>query len=84
MPGGITIIVGPGVGDQNLQNNNTEIKMMILQLVIHLFVISNRGGTTRSQNFEVIENYPVSFKDASGFETIKTELNQCVDFLTNW
>ena len=87
MPGGITIIVGPGVGDQNLQNNNDgnqDDDFTIGNPFIRNW--GNRGGNqgARSQNFEVIKNYPVSFKDVGGFDTIKTELNQCVDFLTNY
>lgn len=43
-----------------------------------------KSGNKKSDNFEVVTDYPISFKDVGGFENIKTELNQCVDFLTNY
>ncbi len=88
MPGGITIIVGPGMGNQNIPNDNNDGNQDDDFTIGNPFVRNwgNRGGNqgARSQNFEVIKNYPVSFKDVGGFESIKTELNQCVDFLTNY
>lgn len=87
MPGGITIILGPGMNSQNSPNDddgNQDDDFTIGNPFNRNW--GNRGGNqgARSQNFEVIKNYPVSFKDVGGFETIKTELNQCVDFLTNY
>ena len=83
MPGGITIILGPGMNNQNSPNDddgNQDNDFTIGNPFNRNW--GNRGGNqgARSQNFEVIKNYPVSFKDVGGFETIKTELNQCVDF----
>ena len=38
----------------------------------------------KSDNFNVITNYPVKFKDIGGYDKIKKELLQCVDILTNY
>lgn len=38
----------------------------------------------KSQNFEVVHKYPIKFEDVGGFDKIKLELSQCVDFLSNY
>ena len=38
----------------------------------------------RSDNFEVVKKYHLKFKDIGGFDKIKLELSQCVDFLSNY
>jgi cell division protease FtsH len=37
----------------------------------------------KSENFEIVENLPISFKDIGGYDAIKNELYQCVDLLKN-
>jgi ATP-dependent metalloprotease FtsH len=37
----------------------------------------------KSENFEVILDFPTTFADVGGFTKIKDELYQCVDFLSN-
>jgi cell division protease FtsH len=38
----------------------------------------------KSENFEVITNFPLRFSDIGGYQKIKDELNQCVDILSNY
>jgi cell division protease FtsH len=36
-----------------------------------------------SKNFEVMNKSPIKFKDVGGYDSIKAELNQCIDILRN-
>jgi cell division protease FtsH len=37
----------------------------------------------KSENFEVIKKSPINFEDVGGYDSIKLELEQCVDLLKN-
>jgi cell division protease FtsH len=43
----------------------------------------NKKGK-KSENFEVITDFPITFNNISGYEHIKNELLQCVDTLKNY
>jgi len=46
---------------------------------------TRRGGSNKkkSENFEVIEESPYDFSKVGGYESVKLELEQCVDILKN-
>ena len=43
-----------------------------------------RGGSKKSENFEVVTQCHTNFTHVGGYESIKTELRQCIDLLTNF
>jgi len=45
---------------------------------------TNRKKGAKSDNFEVITRSPINFTDVGGYDNIKSELNQCLDILSNY
>jgi cell division protease FtsH len=45
---------------------------------------TRRGGSKKSENFEVVSECLTNFTHVGGYESIKTELRQCIDLLTNF
>jgi cell division protease FtsH len=46
--------------------------------------ISSDSKDTKSENFEVIKKSPVNFTNIGGYDSIKKELNQCIDVIKNY
>jgi len=46
--------------------------------------LGRKKGPKKSDNFEVVTNTSVSFRDVGGYENIKKELLQCTDLLANY
>lgn len=43
-----------------------------------------KNGPKKSENFEVVKTSDISFSDIGGYDSIKMELNQCIDLLKNY
>ena len=45
---------------------------------------SNKNGSKKSENFQVVTEFQTNFTSVGGYDTIKNELTQCIDLLTNF
>ena len=45
---------------------------------------NNKQKNSKSENFEVIKTSPFNFTHVGGYDSIKSELYQCLDILTNY
>lgn len=43
-----------------------------------------RQGKAKSENFEIVTDSGVKFSDVGGYENIKSELEQCIDIISNY
>ena len=66
-----------GENDENDENDENEEKK---QNYKNTFYPKNK----KSNNFEVMNKSPIKFKDVGGYDSIKSELNQCIDMLRNY
>jgi len=83
----------------NVNNSKPNLKIVLSKdnffeaLGINVIPLDNENyneeknyGTSKdskSKNFEVIKNYPISFKDVGGYDKVKKELYQCIELLRN-
>jgi len=42
------------------------------------------GGSKKSENFEVVQDFDTNFTAVGGYDSIKKELDQCIDMLSNY
>jgi len=89
-PGGLRIIIGPQ-GIQGIAQNNGEGGQGFNPFLEpdgeedqDTFANFKRRQGKKSDNFEVITDFPVTFKDVGGYDQVKEELQQCVDILSNF
>jgi len=74
-PGGIRILINKGLFSQFTNNEDDDDD--------DVFVGRGKNRDKKSENFEVVTKYPIKFADIGGFDKIKDELKQCIEFLSN-
>jgi cell division protease FtsH len=77
--GGIRIIMNKDMFSQfmNTGDNNDDDEN-------EHFGGRSKNRDKKSENFEVVTKFPYNFTDIGGFDKIKNELSQCIDFLTDY
>jgi ATP-dependent metalloprotease FtsH len=73
--GGLRIVINRGMFNQFTNNEDNDDDDMFGR---------GKGRDRKSENFEVVTKYPIKFADIGGFDKIKLELSQCVEFLSNY
>ena len=73
--GGIRIIINRGMFNQFNNNEDNDDDDLFGR---------GKNRDRKSDNFEVVYKYPIKFADVGGFDKIKLELSQCIEFLSNY
>lgn len=50
----------------------------------NFYAQNKNDDNVKSDNFEIIKETGISYKDVGGYDRVKSELNQCQDILTNY
>jgi len=74
-PGGFRIFINRGMFNQFNNNEDNDDEDMFGR---------GKNRDRKSDNFEVVYKYPIKFSDVGGFDKIKIELKQCIEFLSNY
>lgn len=87
-PGGFRIVVGPNGMRGRAFNLNQALGNMFNrddeEEDQDTFENFKRKQAKKSENFEVITDFPYKFSDVGGYANVKSELAQCVDILSNY
>jgi cell division protease FtsH len=70
--------------EENHSNNQGDYYDMYGNQIRTFGRKTNRKKDAKSDNFEVITRSPINFTDVGGYDNIKSELNQCLDILSNY
>ena len=88
----VRIIIGRnGIGLQSFEETDDDEDEKAVSALEEMYIRqrNRRSGSTvsdkptKSENFEVIKKSPINFSDVGGYDSIKAELEQCVDLLKN-